>query len=174
MSLHDLLSRRGSYAAIAAGRFPDFHVRLFDHVGDVYRRVERAAGDDFPQVDALRLTALVHEEPPASIAGLLAVADLARFAPLVTAVTSAFGRVWKVRTGDDLRTFVERHRPSLAAVLLFELAHEGRAIPDMERAAGLGGLSAEFDSWANRLLADDPLLDDGRLVLPTARCRSSR
>jgi hypothetical protein len=40
-------------------------------------------------------------------------------------VTREFGRVWRVRTDDDLRGYVEKNRPYLAAILLFDLAHEG-------------------------------------------------
>jgi hypothetical protein len=89
----------------------------------------------------------VHEEPHESLAKLLGSADLLDFLPTVAAVTAGFGRVWKVRTED---------RPHLAAILLFELAHEGQATPQMERAAELGGLQLDFECWAARLAEGTP------------------
>ena len=51
----------------------------------------------------------------------------------------------------DLRDYVEENRPHLASILLFELAHEGQSIPEMERAAEVGGLQAALKCWAERL-----------------------
>jgi hypothetical protein len=68
--------------------------------------------------------------------------------PEVVAVTREFGRVWRVRTDDDLRGYVEKNRPYLAAILLFELAHEGQSTPQMERAAQAGRLETAFARWA--------------------------
>lgn len=153
--LRRLLSRHGSYpliaAAAASGRLPDFPVTLFDHIGDVYRRVETAAGDEFVHVAHLRVAALLHEEPPASLSNLLDSASLPDFAPLVQAVIGGFGRIWKVRTDDDLRAYVEAGTPYLTALLLFEVAHEGRPTVSIERAARLGGLQGELESWLARL-----------------------
>ena len=39
-------------------------------------------------------------------------------------VTRGFGRVWKVRPDDYLRSYVLENGPYLAAILFFELAHE--------------------------------------------------
>jgi hypothetical protein len=153
-SLRRLLSRRGSYplivAAAASGHLPHFTVTLFEHVGDVYRRVETAA-DSCAGLEGLRLAALVHEEPQESLAKLLDSAGVLDFAPIVVAVTGGFGRIWKVRTEGDLRDYVEVHRPHLASILLFELAHEGQSTPEMERAAEVGGLQTALERWAERL-----------------------
>jgi hypothetical protein len=155
--LRRLLSQPGSYqriaAAVAAGELAHFRVALFDHIGDVYRRVEIAAGGDADEIDALRLTALVHEQPPASVPQLLGSAGLSDFVPSVLAVTGAFGCVWKMTTDDDLRCYVDAHRTCLGSILLFELAHEGRATPTMHRAAELGRLQSAFARWAQRLIA---------------------
>ena len=156
-SLASLLALPGSYPAIVAAaasrRLPGFAVRLFDHVGDVYRRVEIAAADDAPDVVALRLAALVHEEPPPSLPGLLADAGMGGLSGCACAVVGAFGEVWKARSDAQLRRYVEAHGRRLAPILLFEVAHEGRAIPPMERAAEVGGLRAELRSWLERLAA---------------------
>jgi hypothetical protein len=158
-SLRRLLSRRGSYplivAAVASGHLPHFPVTLFEHVGDVYRRVETAA-DDSAGLEGLRLAALVHEEPQESLAKLLDSAGLFDFAPTVVAVTGGFGRIWTVRTEADLRDYVEVNRPHLASILLFEVAHEGQSTPEMERAAGIGGLQAALKRWAERLAGATP------------------
>jgi len=97
------------------------------------------------------LAALVNEEPQESLPKLLGAAGVFDFAPTVVAVTGGFGRTWKVRTKGDLRDYVEANRPHLASILLFELAHEGQAIPKMERAAEVGGLQAPLKCWAERL-----------------------
>jgi len=65
------------------GGLPQFPVALFDHVGDVYRRVETAAGGDFEHVEALRLTPLVHEEPLESLPQLLGSAGVSELLPEV-------------------------------------------------------------------------------------------
>jgi len=66
-------------------------------------------------------------------------------------MTGGFGRIWKVRTEGDLRDYVEVSRPHIASILLFELAHEGQVIPEMERAAEVGGLRAALKCWTERL-----------------------
>jgi hypothetical protein len=126
-------------------------VNLFAHVGDVYRRVESIADDD-ENLPALRLAALVHEEPLDSLPGLLESAGLSDLSPVVLAVTSVFGRVWKVRTDAELGALVADHRDHLAAILLFEVAHEGRATTPMGRAAALAGLTPALHRWSERLL----------------------
>ena len=161
--LRRLLSQRGSYpiiaAAAASGQLPHFPVTLFEHVGEVYRRVETAAGPDFAGIEELRLAALVHEEPQESLPKVLRSAGVFDFAPTVIAVTGGFGRIWKVRTEGDLRDYVEVNRPQLASILLFELAHEGQVIPEMERAAEVGGVQAAFKCWAERLAGAAPPLN---------------
>jgi hypothetical protein len=161
-SLRRLLSRPGSYplvvaaAAAASGQLPHFPVTLFEHVGDVYRRVETAADHNLAGLEELRLAALVHEEPQESLTKLLASAGVSDFAPTVVAVTGAFGRIWKVRTERDLRDYVEVNRPHLASILLFELGHEGQSTPEMERAAQVGGLQTALKCWAERLAGVAP------------------
>jgi len=159
-SLRALLSRRGSYpdiaAAMASGRVLLFDVRLFEHIGGVYGRVELAGGDDVAGIAALRLAALLHEEPPESLPPLLHSANLVDCAPTVVAVISAFGRLWKATTDADVEGFVATYRSHLASILLFELAHEGRAIPQMTRAAERGGLHAAFACWTGRLAGATP------------------
>jgi hypothetical protein len=117
----------------------------------VYGRLETAAGEDVPEIAALRLTALLHEAPPDRIAPLLAGTPLSRLAPTVAAVVAAFGDVWKIGPEAELAGYVAAHRPYLRPLLLFELAHEGRAIPRMEDAARRGGLARAFDTWTARL-----------------------
>ena len=160
LSLRRLLSRRGSYpiiaAAAASGQLPHFPVTLFEHIGDVYRRVETAADHDVAVIEELRLAALVHEEPQESLTKLLDSAGVFDLAPTVVAVTGGFGRIWKVRTEGELRDYVEVNRPHLASILLFELAHEGQSIPEMERAAEVGGLQAALQCWAERLAGATP------------------
>jgi hypothetical protein len=73
--------------AVASGGLPQFPVALFDHVGDVHRRVETATGGDFEHVEALRLTTLVHEEPLESLPQLLGSAGVSELLPEVEAVT---------------------------------------------------------------------------------------
>ena len=68
--LRRLLEREGSYPAIAAaaaaGELRDvLPTRIFSHIGEVYDRLEVAAGPDCADISALRLMALVHEEHPA-------------------------------------------------------------------------------------------------------------
>jgi hypothetical protein len=158
LSLERLLSQRGSYptiaSAVASGQFPQFPVTLFKHIGDVYKRLETAADRDLDEIAALRLTVLVHEEPPGLLPQLLGSAGVSAFAPTVVAVIGAFGRIWKVRTDDDYRRYVETHGSRLAPILLFELAHEGQSTAHMERAAEVGGLHSAFTCWAERLAAE--------------------
>src|SRR5207249_6455357 len=58
--LRRLLEREGSYPAIASaaasGELGDaLPTRIFSHIGDVYDRLELAAGPDFPNIALLRL-----------------------------------------------------------------------------------------------------------------------
>ena len=161
--LRRLLSQCGSYPIIAAaagsGQLPHFPVTLFDHVGEVYRRVETAADHDVAGIEEPRLAALVHEEPQESLPKVLRSAGVFDFAPTVMAVTGGFGRIWKVRTEGDLRDYVEVSRPHLTSILLFELAHEGQVIPEMERAAEVGGLQTALKCWVERLAGAAPPLN---------------
>lgn len=149
------LERPGSYAEIAAaaehGALPALAGRLFAHIGDVYGRLEIAAGRDFDAIERLRLTVLVHEAPPCTLEPLLAELDHAGDAADVTAVIAGFGAIWQTRTDDDVARYVAAHRAHLAALLLFEVAHEGRPAANMSRAADLGGMRAAFERWAGRL-----------------------
>ena len=108
--LRRLLSQRGSHPIIAA-----------DH--------------EFAGIEALRLAALVHEEPQESLPKLLGAAGVCDFAPTVVAVTGGFGQ----------------------------------AIPEMERAAEVGGLQAALKCWAERLAgAAPPKLRSQRTALRAA------
>ena len=82
---------------------------------------------------------------------LLAEAGFADVAPTIVGVIGGFGDVWKSRNDNETAAYVAAHRTHLPALLLFELAHEGRAIPQMEQAAELAGLSLDFNRWVARL-----------------------
>ena len=66
-------------------------------------------------------------------------------------MVKSFGRIWKIKSEEELAAYVSAHEHHLAAVLLFELAHEGQPIPAMKEAARLGGLERSFTRWAGRL-----------------------
>lgn len=117
----------------------------------VYRRVEVAAGEDVAEIASLRLAALLHEESPNRVPTLLETAGLSDFAPVVGAVIARFGCLWKIGAAHELADYVAAHRAYLAPLLLFELAHEGRATPEMERAAHLARLALDFQRWTARL-----------------------
>jgi hypothetical protein len=151
-----LLERRGSYPAIeAAAASGQLHqllpVKLFEHIGIVYRRLEGVADAHCPGIAELRLTVLLHEMSPNSLPSLLAEAGFSDFVPTVVGVIGGFGELWKVGTDHEIAEYVVAHRAHLGALLLFELAHEGRAISAMERAAELGGLDLCFKRWTGRL-----------------------
>ena len=156
VQLRPLLERRGAYSAIDAASKSDelgaaFPVKLFEHIGIVYHRLESVADASFPSIAPLRLAVLVHEQSPASLLSLLAGAGFSDFVPIVLAVIGGFGELWKTNTEDEIAEYVLAHRDHLASLLLFELAHEGRATRQMERAAELGGLDRSFKRWAARL-----------------------
>lgn len=129
-----LLERCGSYpviaAAAASGELQELlPVKLFEHVGIVYDRLERAAADThFPGIAELRLTVLLYEEPLNSLPNLLASAGFSHFAQAVLGVIGGFGELWKITAHDEIANYIVAHRAHLASLLLFELAHEGRAI----------------------------------------------
>ena len=158
-TLRRLLDRRGSYPAIrAAGASGKLHallpVTLFHHIGTVYHRLEQCAdGHHGADLAALRLTVLLHEEPLPWLPRVVAAAGFSDFAPTVLDVTAGFGDVWKATTDEAIARYAEVHRPHLAPLLLFELAHEGRPTSEMERAAELGGLSLDFARWVAGLHA---------------------
>ena len=154
--LRRLLVREGSYAAIASaaesGELGDvLPTRIFPHIGDVYDRLELAAGPDFPDIDALRLMVLLHEERPARARVLLEDAGFAEAAPALAAVLNGFGEVWRAESDAKLREHTQAHAGCLAPLLLFELAHEGRPTAPMKRAAHFGGIELTFQRWARRL-----------------------
>jgi hypothetical protein len=68
-------------------------VALFAHVRDVYPRVEAAADRDLDQIEALRLAALVHEEPTESLPELLRSAGVSDLVPTAVTVIGAFGHI---------------------------------------------------------------------------------
>jgi len=155
-SLRSLLGRHGSYPAVLAAVSRELHhnlpARLFEHIGDVYRRLELAADQDFSGSAQLRLAVLLHEESPASIPYLLECGGFSDFLPTVHAVVGGFGEVWKATADRELADYVGTHKAHLESLLLFELAHEGGATPRMERAAELGDLGLTFRRWAARLV----------------------
>jgi len=120
----------------------------FAHVADVYGRVERLTRRD-PATWPLRVAALVHEEPRPHVLAVLETAGLSVGADRVLAVLDGFGAVWR----HGVEAWVRRHRASVADVVRFELAHEGRPAARMRDAAALGGFLADFDRWATTLTA---------------------
>jgi hypothetical protein len=158
VELRHLLERCGSYPAIeaaaASGELREIlPVELFEHIGIVYHRLERVADTPLPDIAASRLTVLVHETPPESLPRVLEAAGFSDLSPIVREVIGGFGEVWRVTADCQIAEYVVTHGAHLAPLLLFELAHEGRAIPAMERAAELGGLDLAFARWAGRLPA---------------------
>jgi hypothetical protein len=156
VQLRPLLERDGAYSAIDAASKAgelgqDFPVKLFEHIGIVYDRLERVADASFPTITPLRLAVLLHEQSPVSLPNLLAGAGFSDFAPIVLSVIGGFGALWKTKTEDEIAEYVLAHRDHLDSLLLFELAHEGRATRQMARAAELGGLDLSFKRWAARL-----------------------
>src|SRR5262245_12580365 len=154
-SLRSLLGRFGSYPAVETAVARELHhhvpVTLFEHIGDVYRRLELATDRDFSGIAQLRLAVLLHEESPPTLPRLLAAGGFSDFIPAVHAVGGGFGEVWKARADRELADYVGAHRAHLESLLLFELAHEGRATAAMERASELGALKVTFGRWAGRL-----------------------
>ena len=164
-SLRRLLERCGSYPVIeAAAASGELHallpVRLFEHIGATYQRLERLADPDFPDLAKLRLAVLLHEESPCSLPGILAEAGFGDFAGTVIGVIEGFGQLWKVLADREIAECIVAQREHLAALLLFELAHEGSAIPQMERVAELGGLDLPFRRWVERLPTGTPSQND--------------
>jgi hypothetical protein len=157
-SLRRLLERSGSYPAIeaaaASGALHDLlPVKPFEHIGTVYHRLERVADPGFVDLPKVRLAVLLHEESPPWLPRVLATAGFGDFEPVVMGVIGSFGKIWKVPTDQEIRDYVAAERTHLGSLLLFELAHEGRAISQMERAAELGGLARDFARWRERLTA---------------------
>jgi hypothetical protein len=153
-----LLLRNGSYPVLEAAAASDevrelLPVKLCEHVGTVYHRLERLADPDFERVAALRLAVLLHEESPDSLPSRLGAGGFGDLAPTVIGVIRGFGALWKVKADQEIAEYVVAQRGHLASLLLFELAHEGRAIPHMVRAAELGGLDPDLKRWAERLSA---------------------
>jgi len=138
-------------AAAASGDLAKFvPTPFFDHIADVYARLERIVAGS-PESWALKLVALVHEEPPARAADLVARAGFADVSDLVLHVLDGFGAVWKVRRHAQLELYVRAHRTHLASLLLFELAHEGTPTASMRSAAQAAGLMVEFQRWTTQL-----------------------
>ena len=125
--------------------------KVSDHIRRVYERLERAVDEEL--APPLRLTVLVHEVAPDHVPALLDRIGLPDFRPIVTSIVDTFGRLWKLRSDDDLVDFVRAHEPHLAPLLLFELAHEGAPTVAMRRIARLAGLELRFEYWAARLVA---------------------
>jgi hypothetical protein len=156
VSLRLLLERCGSYPVIeAAAASGELHellpVHLFEHIGTVYHRLESVADAHCAGIAKLRLAVLLHEESSNALPSLLVAAGFWDFAPAVIGVIGGFGELWKLTADHEIAEYVVNQRARLAALLLFELAHEGRAIPEMQRAAELGGLDLDFKRWVERL-----------------------
>jgi hypothetical protein len=156
-----LLQQYGSYPAIeAAAASGGLHellpVTLCEHIGTVYHRLEAVADAHLADIAKLRLAVLLHEESPTSLPSLLAAAGFADFAPTVIGVIRSFGELWKTTGDREIAGDVLTHREHLAPLLLFELAHEERAIPEMQRAAEIGGLDPGFKRWVDRLPTATP------------------
>lgn len=123
---------------------------FFDHIAEVYARLERIATGSL-EAWPLKLVVLVHEEPPARAAELVGGAGFSEARDLVLRVLDGFGGVWKVRNDSEMEAYVRAHGPGLASLLLFELAHEGAATASMQSAARAAGLAATFQRWLGRL-----------------------
>jgi hypothetical protein len=121
------------------------------HLDDVYARLACTMGAREPHAAALRLAAVVHEQAPAQIVRALIRSGRPRVVPVVLAVVAGFGEVWKAPDANALAAYVRRHRGHLRPLLLFEVAHEGRATPAMWTAARLGGLAGPMARWTARL-----------------------
>jgi hypothetical protein len=119
-------------------------VRFFDHIGDVYARLESVATDW-----RMKAVVLVHEEPPAHAVQTVVGAGLPEVAPLADAVLRGFGDVWKLPTAAWLAT----HRAHADALLLFEVVHEGRPTASMLDAADAAGIGGAVRRWSDRLAA---------------------
>jgi hypothetical protein len=154
--LRAAISRRGGFATIAAAAAggelePLLATDVSTHVGEVYRRLEAGLDEGSTLAVPLRVTVLVHEEPPERLPALLGHAGLAEFSPIVLAVVGAFGRLWKLRNERDAMDYVKLHRPWLEPLLMFELAHEGVLTGAMRWVARLGGVGQAAERWAGRL-----------------------
>jgi hypothetical protein len=125
---------------------------FFDHIGDVLLRVECIElGSTDRGTWLLKLTALVHEEPPDRIAAVLAPAGLEEHVPFVSAVIAAFGEVWRAHDGEAQIAFVRRHGSLLEPILQFEAAHEGRVTEAMSGVAARAGLADRVTVWSAAL-----------------------
>jgi hypothetical protein len=149
--LRDAISRPGAFDAAAAELADVLSGKVSDHIRQVYERLERAVDEEL--APPLRLAVLVHEVAPDHVPALLDRIGFSDFTPIVTSIVDAFGRLWKLRSDDDLVDFVRAHEPHLAPLLLFELAHEGVQTVAMRRIACLAGLERSFERWAARLVA---------------------
>ena len=147
--LRDAISRPGAFDAAAAELADLVSGEIADHIRRVYDRLERAADQEL--ATPLRLAVLVHEVAPDRLPALLDRIGLSDLAPIVTSIVDAFGRLWKLERDDDLVDFVRAHRPHLAPLLLFELAHEGVPTGSMRRIARLAGLDPSLERWAKSL-----------------------
>ncbi len=138
-------------AAAASGDLANIlPTRFFDHIADVYARLERIVSAS-PEAWPLKLVVLVHEEPPARAAELVSCVGFPDVSDLVFHILSGFGAVWKVRNDAQLELYVRAHRADLASLLLFELAHEGIPTASMRSAARAAGLVVEFQRWITML-----------------------
>ena len=116
------------------------------HLDAVSRRLAAAAPDDLR--DLVLLVAAVHEErEPEPLREAAREAGAGRDTDAVVAIALGFGDVWQVTDEASLDDYVGRHAGHLRALLLFELAHEGRATEAMTVAADRAGIADELAGW---------------------------
>ena len=145
----ELLSRMFS----AWGAVNELRSQFIPHVAEVMRRVEVAAGDEYERFWSVKLTALEHEIPPTELVETLQNARMADMASRVLAIINGFGHVWRIKDKEELQKYVSEHRAYLESLLLFEVAHEGKATEAMRAAARLGGLEERIEEGNARLAA---------------------
>ncbi len=127
---------------------------FFEHIAEVYARLERAAGGS-PDMWWMKLAVLLHEESAEYLTTMLDRSGFSDVTRLILDVLGGFGSIWKVRNKRDLEEFVQKHRHHLPTLLLFELAHEGTATPSMYAAAELVGIASTFRCWVATLTTSE-------------------
>ena len=108
-SVDELLSR--TYSAWRVTN--ELRSQLIPHIAEVMQRVEVAAGDEHERFWSVKLTALVHEMPPADLDATLRRAGIADVASRVLAILKGFGHVWRVKEGEELQKYITGHRAHL-------------------------------------------------------------
>lgn len=155
-TLREILCRKNSVEELTrafsvGGTADELRSHFIPHVAAVLQRVEVAAGDEHARLWSVKLTALVHEIPPTELVATLQSAGMADVASRILAIVNGFGQVWKIQTQEEMQSYVNAHRADLAALLLFEVAHEGAATEAMRAVAALGGLRERIEKWSAHL-----------------------